>query len=306
MDAMQAIPGAVLPSGAYCDLVTPFCDGKVDLATLERLVRRQIEAGMSGIVVCGLAGEATSLTESERVAVIGTAVKAAAGEIPVLVGTGTNSTASTISQSITARRLGADAAVIVAPYYNKPSQEGIFRHVEATAAAAGLPILLCNAPGRTAVDLAPRLIDRLAALPDIMGMVDCTGDIGRLALRTDRRHFRHFSGHDLTAFAFTVAGGSGTISIAANVAPRLVSAMHMAIATGNIDAAAAQNLKLRPLMEMLEREPSPAVAKQALQFALGIDPETRLPLTPVEPETAAALRHAVSLLPHHGGHARAV
>lgn len=305
---MHSNPGSALPSGAYCDLVTPFHDGKVDLATLDRLVRWQIESGISGILVLGLAGEATALTESERVAVIGTAVKAVGNAVPVLVGTGTSATASTIAQTLAARRLGADAVVVVTPYYNKPSQEGIFRHVEAIAAAAGLPVMLCNAPGRTAVDLTPRLIDRLAALPDIVGIVDCTGDLGRLVPGADRKRarLRHMSGHDLTSFAFNLSGGSGTVSIAANVAPRLVGAMHVALATGNIDTAAALNLRLRPLMDALEREPAPAVAKQALQFVFGIDPETRLPLTPVEPETAAALRHAVSQLPHHGGHALAV
>jgi 4-hydroxy-tetrahydrodipicolinate synthase len=300
MTMKQPNPGRTLPSGAYCDLVTPFHDGKVDLETLEYLVRWQIDSGISGIVVCGLAGEATSLTESERVAVVGTAIHAAAGDVPVLVGTGTNATASTIAQTTAARRLGADGVVVVTPYYNKPSQEGIFRHIEATAAATTLPIVVCNAPNRTAIDLSPRLTHRLSALPGIVGIVDCTGNIGSMLPAQDEQQscLRHFSGHDLTSFAFNVAGGFGTVSIAANVAPRLVSAMHVALATGNIQAASALNLRLRPLMEALEREPAPAVAKQALQFVLGTDPETRLPLTPVEPETAAALRLAVTLLPH--------
>lgn len=299
---MLSIANRSLPSGAYCDLVTPFHDGLLDLAALEHLVRWQIESGIAGIIVCGQAGEAWSLKPDEREAVIATAIRAADCEIPILVGTGTNCTALTIALTAQAKRLGADAALIVTPYYSKPPQEGIFRHFQVTAAAVHLPIIVCNAPPRTASDLAPRTVERLGDIETIVGLVDCTGDMGRLALTRDgpRGRLRHFSGHDPTAFAFTLSGGSGTFSIAANVAPRLVVAMHVAIATGNIDAAAALHLRLRPLLAALEREPAPAVAKQALQFVAGIDPEVRLPLTEVEPETAASLRTALAALPHQG------
>jgi 4-hydroxy-tetrahydrodipicolinate synthase len=191
---------------------------------------------------------------------------------------------------------------VVTPYYSKPPQEGIFRHFKAVAASVDIPVIICNAPDRTAMDLSSHTLERLRDVAGIVGLVDCTGDIARLLPARDgrRARFRHFSGHDLTAFAYMLSGGTGTLSVAANVAPRLVVAMHVAIATGNIDAAATLHLRLRPLMEALQREPTPAVAKQALQFVVGIDPEVRLPLTPVEPETAAALRLALSALPHQG------
>lgn len=299
---MHMISNRSLPSGAYCDLVTPFHDGRVDIEGLQHLVRWQIESGIAGLIVCGQAGEATSLTPDEREAVITAAVRAAASEVPILAGTGTNDTASTISFTRAAQRLGADAAVVVTPYYNKPPQDGIVRHLQAVAASVDMPVIVCNVPDRTASDLSPRTVDRLNTVSGIVGIADCTGDIGRLTAQRGgpRARFRHFSGHDLTAFAFNLAGGSGTFSIAANVAPRLVVAMHVAIATGNIDAASALNLRLRPLVEVLEREPATAVAKQALQFLAGIDPEVRLPLTPIEPETAASLRLALSVLSDQG------
>lgn len=299
---MEIIANRSLPAGAYCDLVTPFHDGRLDIDALQHLVRWQIESGIAGIVVCGQAGEATSLTADERASVIAAAIQAAGSEVPILVGTGTNATASTIEFTQWAERLGANAAVVVTPYYSKPPQEGVFRHVEAVAASVDLPIIICNAPDRTASDLSPRSIERLRNVAGIVGLADCSGDIGRLSVTRDgpRARFRYFSGHDLTALAHMLSGGSGTLSVAANVAPRLVAAMHVAIATGNIDAATTLNLRLRPLMQLFQREPAPAVAKQALQFVVGIDPEVRLPLTAVEPETAAALRLALSALPHQG------
>lgn len=299
---MQSITRRSLPPGAYCDLVTPFDGGRVDIATLEHLTRWQIESGIAGIVVCGQAGEDTSLFEAEREAVIAAAVRAAAGEVPVLAGTGTNSTASTVALTRAAQHLGADGVFVVTPYYSKPSQEGVLRHLRAVVDAVDLPVVVCNAPQRTAIDLAPRSLRRIGEMPEVAGIADCTGDVGRLGAMNDghSKTVRHYCGHDLTSFAFNLAGGSGTFSVAANVAPRLVAAMHVAIATGNRDAAAMLYLRLRPLMEVLEREPAACVAKQALHFIAGIDPEVRLPLVEIEPETAAAIRAALTALPHQG------
>jgi 4-hydroxy-tetrahydrodipicolinate synthase len=290
-----------LPSGAYCDLIMPFTDGTVDTDALSLLIKWQISNGISGIVVCGQMGEATSLTWAERRAVISAAVVAASGQVPVIAGTGTNATETTLAHTIAARELGADAAVIVTPYYNKPSQEGIFRHFEQISAVVDIPLVICNVPGRTASDLSPGTMARLASLPGIAGIQDCTGDLGRLARMPakERSGLRCYSGHDQTAMAFNLTGGAGTFSAAANIAPRLVCAMHDALTSGNIAAAAALNARLQPIIEILEREPAPAVAKQALQFIHGISAETRLPLTPVEPETAAALRLLVDSLPRN-------
>ena len=288
-----------LPAGVFTDLVTPFRDGAVDTEALANLVQWQIQNGISGLVVCGQAGEATSLTREERGLVIRAAIDAANRQIPVLAGTGTNATASTIDLTADAAALGASAAVIVTPYYNKPSQEGIFRHYEQISAAVDIPIIICNAPGYTASDLAPRTLERLAAIPGIVGIQDCTGDIGRLALTLPslRSRFRHYSGHDLTALPFNLAGGSGSISTVANIAPRFVSAMHDALRTGNLAAAIALDAKVNPIHRILQQEPGPATVKQALAILLGIDPQVRLPLTQIAPDTAAALRMALANLP---------
>ncbi|MDB5522933.1 MAG: 4-hydroxy-tetrahydrodipicolinate synthase [Rhizobium sp.] len=292
---MQSPLQRTLPAGAFCDLVTPFRNGAIDTEALANLVKWQIRSGISGIVVCGEAGEATSLTRDERAAVIRCAIETAGDQLPVIAGTGTNATASTIDLTTDAAQLGAAAAVIVTPYYNKPSQEGIFRHYEQIAAAVNIPIVICNAPARTASDLAPRTLERLATIAGIVGLQDCTGDLGRLALIPPglKNRFRQYSGHDLTAFSFNLAGGAGSFSVAANIAPRFVSAMHDALRTGNLDAAITLNARVNPILQVLEREPGPATVKQALAILRDLDPELRLPLTPIAPETAAALRTAL-------------
>jgi 4-hydroxy-tetrahydrodipicolinate synthase len=281
--------------------VTPFRNGAIDTDALTDLVRWQIRNGTNGIVVLGQAGKATSLSHDERTVVIRTAIAAAAGEVPVLAGTGTNATAATIELTADAKAIGAAAAVIVTPYYNKPSQAGIFHHYEQIAAAVDIPIILRNAPRQTAIDLAPQTLERLAAIENIVGLQDCTGDISRLALMPPdlRKRFRLYSGHDLTAFPFNLAGGVGTISIAANIAPRYLSAMHDALRGGNLDAAINLAGRVNPLLRALEREPGPAGIKRALHILQRLDPEVRLPLTPLAPETVEEIR--VSLAPPPGG-----
>jgi 4-hydroxy-tetrahydrodipicolinate synthase len=297
-----------LPAGALADLVTPFRNGVVDEVALANLVKWQIRNGIAGIVVCGQAGEATSLTPEERAAVIRIAIEAADNQVPVLAGTGTNATASTIDLTRKARGLGAAAAVIVLPYYNKPSQEGIFRHFEQIAAAVEIPIVVCNIPERTAIDIAPRTLERLAGIESIVGIQDCTGDIARLTMMAPdlRGRFRLYSGHDLTGFAFNLAGGAGSILMAANIAPRFFSAMHEALRTGNLDSAHSLNAGINPILQALEREPGPAAVKQALSIIHGIQADVRLPLTAVSPDTAAALRMALASLPNDSQQARAV
>ncbi|MBK5567408.1 4-hydroxy-tetrahydrodipicolinate synthase [Ensifer sp. SSB1] len=284
--------------GAITALVTPFRDGKVDVVGLMSLVEWQIRHGISGIVACGTTSEAPTLSRAERALVIERCVEVAERKIPVIVGTGTNSTETTIALTAEAKALGADAALVVAPYYSKPSQEGLYRHFEAIVGAVDLPVILYNVPSRTGVDLAPRTLERLAELPGIVGIKDATGDIGRLlsmpAALKNRLH--PFSGHDQTALPFNLCGGHGTISVASNVVPRLVVAMHQAIASGNVGAAIAIHERLRPLLVALERETNPGPVKYALHLARALSPELRLPLTPVAPETAAEIRAALEPL----------
>ncbi|MDI7865149.1 4-hydroxy-tetrahydrodipicolinate synthase [Rhizobiaceae bacterium n13] len=296
MPNTNALPGL---HGAICDLITPFRNGELDRVGFMSLVEWQILNGISGLVVCGQAGEAATLTRSERTTLIELCVDIAEHQVPVLVGTGTSCTESTIALTAEARNLGADGAVIVVPYYNKPTQEGILRHFEAVSVAVDIPIIICNVPSCTAVDLAPQTLERLTTIPQVVAVEDCTGDITRIsrAPKALRQRLQFLSGHDVTALTFNLAGGRGTISLAANIAPRLVAAMHYALQTGNTEAAIALGERLGPLLRAIEREDGPAAAKYALQLMHGLSSEVRLPLTAPQPETIAAIRLALAPLP---------
>ncbi len=284
--------------GAVTALVTPFKDGKVDAVGLMSLVEWQVRHGVCGIVACGTTGEAATLARAEWSMVIERCVEVAEKKISVIAGTGTNCTETTIERTAEAKALGADAALIVAPYYNKPSQEGIYRHYEAVVGAVDLPVIIYNVPSRTGVDIAPRTLERLAQLPGIAGIKDATGDIGRFLASSPslKARLAHLSGNDQTALPFNLCGGQGTISVAANVVPRLMVSLHHAIATGNGQAAIAIHQRLQPLFTALERESNPGPIKYALHLARGLSPEVRLPLTAVSPETATEIRSALEPL----------
>jgi 4-hydroxy-tetrahydrodipicolinate synthase len=288
----------LLPDGTYADLVTPFRNGDVDLAGLSALIEWQIQSGISGFVVCGENGETANLTRLERRHIIRRAVDVAKDTVPVLVGTGTNCTQTTIDFTREAKELGAAAAYLVTPYYNKPAQGGIYRHFQAVAEAVDLPLVIVNAPGRCAVDLQHPLLERLANIPNIIGLVDCTGDVTRLAQMPSlcQARMRHYSGHDRTALAFSLAGGNGSFSLAANIAPRQVAAMHTAFRMGNIPAARSLQDRLLPQLAALEMEHPVVATKQALAAVLGIAPEVRLPLTPLDAPARAALAMALTLV----------
>ncbi len=288
-----------LPRGAVCDLVTPFRGSALDRIGLLTLIEWQIRSGISGLLVCGEAGEAPTLTLDERCTIIQTAVEVADRAVPVLVGCGTNSTETTVALTGQARALGADAAVLTVPYYSKPTQEGIVRHVEAVAAAVDIPLVIHNAPARTAVDLTPRTVERLATIGSVAALVDGTGDVSRFA-RTPpdlRARLLHYCGHEPAACPFSLCGGGGVFSIAANVAPRLTSALHNALRTGNVDVAYALQDRLTPLLTALEQENSVAAAKDALSLILGLSAEVRLPLTPPSLDVQRLLRRAIAALP---------
>lgn len=285
-------------TGVFTDLVTPFRQGELDLIGLKTLVEWQIRSGVAGLVVCGEAGEAPVLCDTERAAVISTTVEVAAGKVPVLVGTGTNATEGTIARTREAQALGADAAVVVLPYYSKPTQEGLFRHVEAVVAAVDLPLIVVNRPRHTAIDVSPALLERFARLPGVVGFADYSGDVSRpLLLREqDRCRMPLHSGDDRTALALGLMGAHGTFSLAANVAPRLVVSMDHAFRGGNLMAARALQQTLYPLFMAIDAEQAVAATKQALAFVLGLAPDVRLPLTQVEEPVVAEIRHALSLL----------
>ena len=282
-------------TGAMTALVTPFTDGEVDLKQLTALLRWQIEQGINGLVPCGTTGEAPTLSWEERLDIIALCVKIAAGRVPVIAGTGTNSTETTIAFSTAAEAFGADAALIVTPYYNRPSQEGIFRHFEAVAAKVRIPIIIYNVPARTGVDLSEETLGRLAQIPTIIGIKDATGDVSRLSMLPAvlRRRFICLSGHDATSFGFNTMGGRGTISVISNIAPRLCVEMHDACRQGDHHTARAIHHRLRPLIAALELESNPVPVKYAMSLALGMSADVRLPLTPVRPETETAIREAM-------------
>lgn len=289
-------------SGALTALVTPFRDGEVNLADLATLVRWQIEQGINGLVPCGTTGEAPTLSWTERLDIIRLCVDLAGGKIPVIAGTGTNSTETTIAYTAAAESFGADAALIVTPYYNRPNQEGIFRHFEAIARKVRIPIIVYNVPARTGVDLLPETISRLATIPSIIGIKDATGDLSRpLAISnlvSDR--FLQLSGHDATCFGFNTMGGRGTISVVSNVAPRLCADLHDACRQGDHHTARAIHHQLRPLIAALDLDTNPVSVKYALHVLLGLSPDVRLPLVPLLPETEEAIREAVFRLAQEG------
>jgi 4-hydroxy-tetrahydrodipicolinate synthase len=269
--------------GAMTALVTPFWNGEVDYPSLGAFVDWQISQGINRLVPCGTTGEAPTLTWDERIGVIRCCVERAAGRIPVIAGTGTNNTEATIAFTEAARAFGAD---------------GIVRHFETVAAKVDIPLVVYNVPSRSGVDLAPATIARLAAIPSVVGIKDATGDLSRpMALSAavgDR--LVQLSGHDATAFGFNTMGGSGTISVVANVAPRLMVEMHDALRLGDVHTARALNHRLRPLVSALELETNPAPVKHALHLTRGMAPDLRLPLVPVERETAVAIGRALVAL----------
>ena len=289
-------------SGSITALVTPFRNGRIHERAFSSLVNWQIAQGTTGLVPCGTTGEAPTLTASERDRLIRLCVEAAGGRVPVIAGTGTNCTATTIAMTQTAGRAGADAALVVTPYYNRPGQEGLYQHFAAVANSVRLPIILYNVPSRTGVDLLPSTIARLAAFDNIVGIKDATGDRRRpretAALVGGR--FVQRAGDDRTALDFNAIGGQGCISVVSNVVPGLCVAMQRAWQAGDRATAEALRRHLDPLIEAFVLETNPGPVKYALSLVRrGISPELRLPLVPIEPATALAVRHAVDLLTGH-------
>ncbi len=282
--------------GSIVALITPMRrDGAIDEKACAELVDWQIHQGTSAVVPTGTTGESPTLTHAEHKRVVEVAIEVAKGRVPVIAGTGSNSTEEAIDLTRHAREAGAAAALVVTPYYNKPTQEGLYLHFTAIAEAVDLPILIYNIPPRSVVDMSVETMARLARHRNIVGVKDATANLAR-PLHTRRAcgaGFCQLSGEDHTALPFLAAGGDGCISVTANVAPRLCSEMHAAWQEGRIDDAIAIQDRLVPLHDALFAETSPGPVKYAASLLGKTEPVCRLPLAPVSPPVAERVRAAM-------------
>jgi 4-hydroxy-tetrahydrodipicolinate synthase len=289
--------------GTYTALVTPFRhDGSLDLASLERLVEWQIESGVDGLVPCGSTGEAATLSHAEHRSVVRRVVEVAAKRVLVIAGTGSNSTQEAIELTVDARRAGADAALLISPYYNRPTQEGIFHHYRSVAEQSGLPILAYNIPGRTASRIEPETAARLSRVPGVAGTKESGGDLTLAAetLRLAAPGFVMLSGDDSLTLPLLAIGAHGAVTTAGNVAPREVAELVRAGLRGDFAEARRIHYRLLPLMEVLFVESNPIPVKTALALVGRIDePTLRLPLTPIgkaNRDRLEAVLHELELL----------
>ena len=283
--------------GSITALATPFTPDGVDEGCFETLVAWQIGEGADGLVPCGTTGESPTLTAPERDRLIRICVDCASRSVPVIAGTGTNSTATTIEQTRAAKAAGADAALIVTPYYNRPSQEGLFRHFAAVAAAVEIPIVLYNVPKRTGVDLGFDTVEQLGRIPTIVGIKDASGDMDRprTTALVAGPQFVQLCGDDANAVAFNLAGGRGCVSVAANVAPSLCRALQRACRTRAWSVAHDLQRRLGQLVAALGCETNPGPIKHALSLTHpGFSREPRLPLVGANPDTASKLEDALA------------
>ena len=282
--------------GSMVALVTPMKDNNaLDHDAIERLIDFHIEQGTDAIVVVGTTGESATLDEREHCMVIREAVEFARGRVPVIAGTGSNSTREAIDLTRCALEGGADACLLVTPYYNKPTQEGLYRHHKAVAEAVPIPQILYNVPGRTACDMLPETVERLSAISNIIGIKEATWDLARAReiLRRCGERLDVYSGDDATAMELVLAGGKGVISVTANVVPRAMHAMCAAALAGDRGAAAEIDARLRALHRDLFVEANPIPVKWALHEMGLIDAGIRLPLTPLSERHHDTVRRAM-------------
>lgn len=284
--------------GSIVALITPFREGKVDAVAFKDFVDWQIKQGTHGVVPVGTTGESPTLSHEEHRLVVSLTVEVAKGRVPVIAGTGSNSTEEAIALTRHAKEAGADAALVVTPYYNKPSQEGLYQHYKAIHDAVDLPIIIYNIPGRSVIDMSVATMARLAKLPNIVGVKDATADLAR-PLRTRIEigpDFCQLSGEDATVTGFLAQGGVGCISVTANVAPALCSQLHEAWQRGDLVEMARIRDILMPLHHAMFVETSPAPVKYGASLLGKSTPDVRLPLVPCSAEgrvvVEAAMRKA--------------
>jgi 4-hydroxy-tetrahydrodipicolinate synthase len=281
--------------GSIVALITPFRNGGIDEAALQSLVEWQIEQGTHGLVPVGTTGESPTLSHAEHERVVELVIEAAAGRVPVIAGAGSNATSEAISLARHARRAGADAILVVTPYYNKPTQEGLFAHFKAIHDAADLPLIIYNIPGRSVVDMSVETMAALARLQNVVGVKDATCDLARPLLTTLAcgQDFCQLSGEDITALSFLAHGGDGCISVTANAAPRQCADLHEAWQRGDAEEALRVHRRLTPLHRALFLETSPAPVKYAVARLGKCAPDVRLPLVAPKEATRAKVDEAM-------------
>ena len=282
--------------GSLVAIVTPMhADGSLDLPGLRALIDWHIAEGTDGIVIVGTTGESPTVSVDEHCELIKVCVDHTAKRIPIIAGTGGNSTAEAIELTEYARKVGADASLQVVPYYNRPTQEGMYQHFKKIAEAVDLPVILYNVPGRTVADMSNATMLRLASVPGIIGVKDATGNIGRgiELMRLAPATFAVYSGDDATAMALMFCGAKGNISVTANVAPRAMHELCVAARDGRVAEAIAINNRLAPLHDKLFAEPNPVPVKWALAEMQKMAPGIRLPLVPLAAEFHATVRAAM-------------
>ncbi|WP_271949723.1 4-hydroxy-tetrahydrodipicolinate synthase [Ruegeria faecimaris] len=282
--------------GSMPALVTPFSNGELDLGTLKRLVEWQIQEGSTGLVPVGTTGESPTLSHEEHETVVAEVVNAAAGRVPVIAGAGSNNTVEAIRFVQFAQQVGANAALVVTPYYNKPTQKGLIQHFRTLHDCADIPIIIYNIPGRSVIDMTPQTMGELAELPRIVGVKDATGDLGRVSQQRAScgPEFCQLSGEDATALGFNAHGGVGCISVTANVAPKLCAEFQQATLQGDYAKALTYQDRLMPLHEAIFIEPGLVGAKYALSKLGLCSEEVRSPLTTLDDSTKTAIDAAMN------------
>jgi len=281
-------------SGSLVALITPFKNGQVDYAAIERLVDWHIEQGTDGLVPVGTTGESPTVAVEEHEKIIATVVRRAAGRVPVIAGAGANATDEAVVLTRFARDAGADATLQVCPYYNKPTQEGLYRHFAAIAEAVDLPIVLYNIPGRTSVNMTPETVARLAQLPQIVAIKEATGSMDQTSEILARCDLAVLSGDDSLTLPLMALGARGVISVAANLVPQDVKRLTAAMLAGALETAQAAHRKLYALCRAMFIETNPIPVKTAMRWAGLIESdEKRLPLTDLSEANAATLRQAL-------------
>jgi len=282
-------------SGSLVAIVTPFSKGKFDEKAMAELIEFQIAHGTHGIVPCGTTGESATLTPAEHERVVSVTVEVVNKRIPVIAGTGSNSTDEAITFTKHAKDVGADAALLITPYYNKPPQEGLYRHFAAVAKAVDLPQILYNIPGRTSINMLPATVSRLSEIPNIVGIKEGSGSLQQVSDIIQRSHpgFLVLSGDDSLTLPMIALGGKGVITVTANVAPTDMAHMVNAALEGNYEKARRLHYKLAPLFEALFFETNPIPVKAALAMMGKMSEEVRLPLTPLAVEFRPKLQEAL-------------